>query len=269
VTSLLALALLAAAPLVGPAVPAGEPASAADAGTGAPVSVEEALGRDEGRRTMGRLPANLGRGLIGVVNGDNLVPLIAGATVTGASTFLDDDVRESESEAFNWGQDFETAGGPVFSTVFVGGMFAAGRFAHGERFRAMTYDMLDAAVVNYAWTAALKAVAHRERPNGEDHKSFPSGHTSNAFALAAVAERHYGWKVGLPSYVLAGFMGLSRIEQDKHWLSDVVAGAGLGYIAGRTVVRVNSRSLERRAAIWNITPIVARHARGVRLSVRF
>ncbi len=227
------------------------------------------LARDEGHRTVGRLPANLGRGLIGVVNGDNLVPLIAGATLTGASTVLDDDVRESESETFNWGQDFETAGGPVFSTVFVAGMFTAGRFAHGQRFRAMTYDMLHAAVVNYAWTAALKAVAHRERPNGEDHQSFPSGHTSNAFAMAAVAERHYGWKVGLPSYLLAGLMGLSRIEQDKHWLSDVVGGATLGYIAGRTVVRVNSRSLERRAASWTIAPMVARRARGVRMSVTF
>ncbi len=269
-TQLLALALLAAAPLVGPAVPAGDPAAPREGpDSSAPASVEKAPGRDEGRRTMGRLPANLGRGLIGVVDGDNLVPLIAGATLTGASTVLDDDARDSDNDSFNWSQDLETAGGPVFSTIFVGGLFAAGRFAHGERFRAMTYDMLDAAVVNYAWTAALKAVAHRERPNGQDHQSFPSGHTSNAFALAAVAERHYGWKVGLPSYVLAGLMGLSRIEQDKHWLSDVVGGASLGYIAGRTVVRVNSRSLERRAATWSVSPVVARRARGVRVAVTF
>jgi membrane-associated phospholipid phosphatase len=136
----------------------------------------------------------------------------------------------------------------------------------------MTYDMLDAAIVDYACAAVLKAAVGREQPNGQDDKSFPSGHTSNAFAMATVAERHYGWKVGVPAYLVAGLMGASRLHQDKHWLSDVVAGATLGYIAGRTVVRVNSRPLERVAdagAMWAVSPIVARHARGLQVSVMF
>jgi hypothetical protein len=65
----------------------------------------------------------------------------------------------------------------------------------------------------------------RERPNGQDNKSFPSGHASNSFALAAVAERHYGWKVGVPACAVAGLVGASRLEQDKHYLSD--AGGGI------------------------------------------
>ena len=77
-------------------------------------------------------------------------------------------------------------------------MFTAGRLAHGDRFRAMTYDMLDAAIVNFAYTEVIKVAVGRERPNGQDNKSFPSGHTSNTFALAGVAQQHYGWKVGLP-----------------------------------------------------------------------
>jgi membrane-associated phospholipid phosphatase len=112
----------------------------------------------------------------------------------------------------------------------------------------------------------------RERPNGQDDKSFPSGHTSNSFALAAVAERHYGWKVGVPAYILASVVGASRIQQDKHYLSDVVAGATLGYIVGRTVVRVNSHPLETptsRHAEWSVAPVLARDARGLRLSVSF
>jgi membrane-associated phospholipid phosphatase len=136
----------------------------------------------------------------------------------------------------------------------------------------MTYDMLDAAVVNFTYTEILKLSVGRERPNGQDNKSFPSGHTSNAFAMASVAQLHYGWKVGAPAYALAGLMGLSRIHQDKHWLSDVVAGAAVGYIAGRTVVRVNGRSLERlasRGATLSVAPIVARHARGMQMSVMF
>jgi membrane-associated phospholipid phosphatase len=131
--------------------------------------------------------------------------------------------------------------------------------------------MLDAAIVNFAYTEAIKLAVGRERPNGEDSQSFPSGHTSNAFALAAVVEGHYGWKLGVPAYLLAGFVGASRLEQDKHYLSDVVAGATLGYIVGRTVVRANSRPLEHpgRGTTLNVSPIVTRHARGLQVSVMF
>jgi hypothetical protein len=56
-------------------------------------------------------------------------------------------------------------------------MFTVGRLTDNWRFRAMTYHMLDAAVVNFAYTEALKVAVGRERPNGEDHKPLPSGHT--------------------------------------------------------------------------------------------
>ena len=161
-------------------------------------------------------------------------------------------------------------GNATYSTIFVTGMFTAGRFAHGARFRAMTYDMLDAAVVNAAYTGALKWAVGRERPDGTNDKSFPSGHTSKAFALATVTQRHYGWKVGAPAYAVAALVGASRLYQDKHYLSDVVARATLGYIVGRTVVRINGRPLGRvRQAAWNVFPILARHARGVQMTVIF
>ena len=225
--------------------------------------------RDDGRRTMGRLPANLGRGFVGVFNRDNLVPLLVGGAAAVGASALDEDVRKSVGQR-GWSDTLETAGGPIYSTVLVAGMFTAGRFATGTRFRAMTYDMLDAAIVNATYTQALKLATGRERPNGEDNRSFPSGHTSNAFALAAVAERHYGWKVGVPAYAFAGLMGASRLHQDKHYLSDVVAGAAIGYIVGRTVVRVNSRPLEPgHHVVWNLTPILTRDVRGMQMTVVF
>ena len=260
----------AAQPADTPVVAAG-PAPVVDAADPVP-AVEDGV-RDDGRRTIGRLPANLGRGALGVFHGDNLVPFLVGGTAAATASFFDQDVRDSfQGSTQDWGDAFETGAGPVWSTVFVAGMFTAGRFSHGARFRAMTYDMLDAAVVNFGYTELVKVAVGRERPNAQDNKSFPSGHTSNSFALAAVAERHYGWKIGVPAYLLAGLVGASRLEQDKHYLSDVVAGAALGYIVGRTVVRVNSRSLERVArsgATVNVAPIVTRRARGVQLSVAF
>ncbi len=224
----------------------------------------------DGRRTIGRLPGNLGRSVIGVFHKDNLLPLGAGAAATGIASIWDEDVREA-AQPYNWGETLETAGGPIWSSVLVAGMFTAGRISHGPRFRAMTYDMLDAAVVNFGYTELLKLAVGRERPNGQDHKSFPSGHTSNAFALAAVADRHYGWKLGIPAYLAASLVGASRIQQDKHYLSDVVAGATVGFIVGRTVVRVNGSPLEEAAprASLQLAPIVSRRARGMRLTLSF
>lgn len=225
--------------------------------------------REDGRRTLGALPRNLGRSLLGVFDQDNLTPLLMGATATAGATYLDAEAKEAIGP-HDWGETFATGAGAVWSSTIAVSMFTAGRLAEGQRFRAMTYDMLDAVVVNLAYTELVKVAVGRERPNGENNKSFPSGHTSNSFTMAAVAERHYGWKVGVPAYALATVVGLSRIQQDKHYLSDVVGGATLGYIVGRTVVRVNSQSPGAvRSTRIDVTPLLGRDTRGARLSVSF
>jgi len=234
---------------------------------GAPAT---SAGEGDGRRTMGRLPANFGRGAIGVFNKDNLVPFLVGGAAAGGASFIDDNVRDAASNPdSSFGKTMETAGGWP-AAVVAAGLFTGGRLAHGTRFRAMTYDLGDAIVVNFAYTALLKATIHRERPDGSNNYSFPSGHASDAFTLATVFERHYGWKWGVPAYALAATMGYSRIVRDKHYLSDVVAGATLGYIVGRTVVRVNDKPLGAVGVkTVRLSPIVGRYARGLRLSVEF
>lgn len=83
-------------------------------------------------------------------------------------------------------------------------------------------------------TSMLKNISHRKRPNGTSYKSFPSGHTSCSFALAACLNEIYGRKIGQLSYLMAGFVASSRINDNKHYLSDVVAGAILGIVIGRS-----------------------------------
>jgi membrane-associated phospholipid phosphatase len=134
----------------------------------------------------------------------------------------------------------------------------------------MSYDLLDAFLVNGAYTSVLKVAVGRERPNGQDEKSFPSGHTSNAFALAAVVERHYGWKAGLPAYAVASAVAVSRLQRNKHYVSDVLAGATLGYIVGRTVARVNGQPLEGpKGPQVTLTPVVGRRTRALVVAVTF
>ncbi len=81
-------------------------------------------------------------------------------------------------------------------------------------------------------TTGLKETISKERPDGSDNRSFPSGHTSSSFAAAATLHNRYGWKTGLPAFALASFVGASRIEAEKHDVVDVLAGAALGSLSG-------------------------------------
>lgn len=90
----------------------------------------------------------------------------------------------------------------------------------------------------FAWetiiVTGLKYSFGKQRPGDKNaYVSFPSGHTAVAFATATSLTYAYGWKVGLISYPLAALVGASRMADDMHWLSDVVAGAFVGVIVGR------------------------------------
>lgn len=83
-------------------------------------------------------------------------------------------------------------------------------------------------------THSLKSWTGRLRPNGSANNSFPSGHTANAFASAEFLNQEYKdsnpW-IGYSGYALATATGILRMYNNKHWLSDVVAGAGFGLLS--------------------------------------
>lgn len=112
--------------------------------------------------------------------------------------------------------------------------YAIGRASGNSRLAIVGADLVRAQLIAEGTTQAAKLLAGRTRPNGE-RGSFPSGHTATSFATATVLQRHYGWKVGLPAYAFASYVGASRIQIKKHYLSDVAFGAALGIVAGRTV----------------------------------
>ncbi|MET2986024.1 phosphatase PAP2 family protein [Aureibaculum conchae] len=91
-----------------------------------------------------------------------------------------------------------------------------------------TWQFTKGAVVNFAITYGLKQIISKKRPNMENDNSFPSGHTSFTFQSASFIQRRYGWKYGIPAYLLASYTGYSRIQADKHDIFDVLAGAVIG-----------------------------------------
>jgi len=80
----------------------------------------------------------------------------------------------------------------------------------------------------------LKKTSSSERPDGSGNNSFPSGHTATAFMGAELLYQEYKdvsvW-YGISGYVVAAGTGAFRIYNNKHWLSDVVAGAGIGILS--------------------------------------
>ena len=80
---------------------------------------------------------------------------------------------------------------------------------------------------SFVVTHTIKRVVNKERPNGGDF-SFPSGHTSAAFTGAAFIDYKYGLKYGLPAYILASFVGWSRVYAKKHDYIDVLGGIIVG-----------------------------------------
>jgi membrane-associated phospholipid phosphatase len=87
-------------------------------------------------------------------------------------------------------------------------------------------------VVGGGTAYGLKQLVHERRPDGNGNDSFPSAHTSFSFSAAATLENRYGWKVGLPAFALASFVGAARVEAKRHHWYDVVAGAGIGTASG-------------------------------------
>jgi membrane-associated phospholipid phosphatase len=118
--------------------------------------------------------------------------------------------------------------GAAFSTYVVG------RATNSPRAALVGADLFRAQVLAQGTTYALKYSIRRIRPDDSSF-SFPSGHTAVSFASATVLQRHFGWKIGVPAYALASYVGASRIQTKRHYLSDVAFGAALGIVAGRSV----------------------------------
>ena len=94
----------------------------------------------------------------------------------------------------------------------------------------------------------------RQRPgNSASYQSFPSGHTAVAFATATNLSYSYGWRAAAVSFPIALFVGASRLADDMHWGSDVVAGAFIGFI----IARACSESESPGQLAAGLTPIIS------------
>ncbi len=110
----------------------------------------------------------------------------------------------------------------------VGIPVAAGAITLYENDRNGLIQLAETGALAGGATLAMKYSIREQRPNGADNHSFPSLHTSAAFAGAGYLHARYGWQVGLPFELLAVGVAVARVKsRDHHWW-DVVAGAAIG-----------------------------------------
>jgi membrane-associated phospholipid phosphatase len=135
-------------------------------------------------------------------------------------------------------------------------LFIAGRVAHNRKSAQLGVDLLRAQIVSGVITDGLKLATNRTRPDGRDY-SFPSGHTSSAFATAAVLNSTFGWKAGVPAYIVSTYVASSRMANYRHFATDVLFGAGIGIASGRAV------TFDHRNRTVTVAPAITFHSVGV------
>ena len=139
-------------------------------------------------------------------------------------------------------------GGPVMYGVPVA-LYLGGRYLWApakdepqtNKWSHLGLDLIRAELEAEAIVQTLKFTVRRTRPDGTPY-SFPSGHAAATFALAAVLERHLGYRLAWPTLAIATYVATSRLHDNVHYTSDVVFGAAIGTAVGWTVVGRHGRS---------------------------
>jgi hypothetical protein len=199
----------------------------------------------------------------GIARGDALRSLGVGGLLAGGSILLDDEVANKMSEpdqdtSIEVGRYLGEAGvqfGAPAAAYFIS------RAIGNQSAQDLSVMIVRTQMVNAIFTRGLKLIP-RARPYQDTATptkgSFPSGHTSAAFATATVMQRKWGWKAGVPAYLVATFVGVTRLE-NVHYLSDVTFGAAVGIASGL--------ALNLPGPHPTVTPLVAPGVVGVSITI--
>jgi membrane-associated phospholipid phosphatase len=184
-----------------------------------------------------------------------------GAVLAAGSLYLvDEQLRDifQENRA-EWSDGIMTAtkqfGEGKYLFPVIGGTILAGYLADSDKTMDTGLLCLKSALLAGCASQVLQAATQRQRPNAELGKefwnaegfsldrAFPSGHTTLVWSVAPILAHQYadkGW-VGPLAYAIAALTSYSRLNDDKHWASDVFCGALLGYATAQVTLRTTPR----------------------------
>ena len=146
-----------------------------------------------------------------------------------------------------------------------GAVYLAGNYFYGnERQRKVAVNGLESTASALLITEALGLAVERNRPSG-DGQSFPSTHVAAAFAMATVVadEYHENKAVAPLAYGLATLTAYGRLNDNKHWASDVFIGGLIGHYTAKKIIKLNASKK------YTVQPYVGRNNAGVMVSKQF
>lgn len=158
------------------------------------------------------------------------VPLILGGIIVKSEDDHFRSLRNDYLPQFNRHADDYLQYAPAAVMLGMKALGVKGRSSWG---RMIVSDAFSSLFMGSA-VNTLKRTTHVMRPDGSNDRSFPSGHTATAFMTATMLAKEYGHKspwIGIGAYTAASATGLMRMANNKHWLSDVLTGAGIGILS--------------------------------------
>lgn len=219
-----------------------QPSSTPPQGAGQKVAEAE----EPAKPTRSFIPAlfhNLGDDIKHIPRKNSIYWLAAG-TAASLAVHPADDYLNNHLSTSPEAKDFFVVGKYLGSfPVLIGAAattYLVGKGRSSQRGKHLGMDLIESTLLADGTTEIIKVIVRRERPIRDDGTraagfAFPSGHAAGTFAFATVLQQHLGWKWAVPTYLGACYVGMSRLVDDRHWASDVVAGATLGIIVGRSV----------------------------------
>jgi hypothetical protein len=162
---------------------------------------------------------------------EGYVILGSGAALSGLALMADKSVQEFMTKKVYLPHWLDAVSDSYVDHYWAFGVSALGALGkgiqtgnYGEPFRYWAASNIGIVAITYAFKYGIG----RLRPNEKDHKSYPSGHSSVAFATATMYQMWYGWKAGVPAYAFAAITAFQRLDDNQHWFSDVIMGATIG-----------------------------------------
>ena len=205
--------------------------------------------------------------------------------VTGGLMFVDEDIRdETQSSRSSFSDDLakvgEAFGNGGYAIPSLGALYLAGHIMINDKAKLAALLSFESFVISGAFTLVLKHSAGRARPTNKNESdnwegpnfdggvSFSSGHTATAFSIATIIANEYDNHAIVPplAYGLAFLTGWSRINDNKHWASDVFFGAAMGYFTSKALLKYHEGPGPSRLAIM---PMIGKDVKGVTAYYQF
>lgn len=138
--------------------------------------------------------------------------------------------------------------------TYMGGMYWHYKKYKSQNSLRRSLLMFKATLYSGLTTGIIKRIANEKRPHGGDRLSFPSGHTTTAFAFASIVGLEHSKTWGIAAYTLAGIVGFSRMNDNAHYLHDVVFGATIGMAYGYSLHHLQKFNSDKSSTAWSILP---------------